>query len=129
MGIIKEFHEFVGHTIANIERSHDELIFTLSDGEKYKLYHDQDCCESVWLEDVTGEFDDLIGSPILKADEVTNSQDDPEGAEVEHKEWRDSFTWTFYHIVTFKGESNGYYSESVDLAYWQNGRWIKTDYI
>lgn len=130
---IKTFSDLVGHTITSIERTHDELIFTLSDGEKYKLYHDQDCCENVWLEDVTGDFGDLIGVPILKAEEASSSDKNPPGVPV--PDYQDSFTWTFYHLVTFKGpvtlrwygESNGYYSESVNLAHWNEG-WIGTQY-
>ena len=125
---INSFNEFAGHTITKIERTDEELIFTLSDGEKYMLHHRQDCCEDVYLEDVTGELDDLIGLPILKADEATNSTDNPEGVT---PEYQDSFTWTFYHLSTFKGtvslrwygSSNGYYSESVNLSHWEDGYW------
>lgn len=123
---IEKFSDFVGHTIAKIERFDAELIFTLSSGEKYKLYHEQDCCESVYLEDVIGDFSDLIGMPVLKAEEVS-SEENPEG--VPAPEYQGSFTWTFYHMATFKGVvslrwyggSNGYYSESVDLAKWIDG--------
>ena len=57
------------------------------------------------------------------AEEVTNEQDiNPEGVKI--PEYQDSFTWTFYKLATMKGavtirwygESNGYYSESVDFA-------------
>jgi len=64
----------------------------------------------------------LVGSPILQAEESTNENENPEGVDVD-EEWRDSFTWTFYRIGTINGgvvirwygESNGYYSESVDF--------------
>ena len=108
------------------------------------MLHYQDCCESVYIEDVCGDVEDLIGSVVLQADEVTNCEDknplnpwdekaqakvllddlDPHtnNAEVSNI-LDDSFTWTFYRLATAKGsvvlrwlgESNGYYSESVDF--------------
>jgi hypothetical protein len=110
--------DLVGKTLTNIEQKEDEeLIFTLEDGTQFKLYHDQSCCEHVYLADVTGEFADLIGSPITMAEEVESKQES-------HKtDYGDSETWTFYKFATVKGyvtlrwigSSNGYYSESVDF--------------
>lgn len=114
--------ELIGKTITDIKvnSENDEIRFKCDDGTEYKMLHFQSCCESVTIEDINGDLDDLIGSPILKAEEVTNSDENPEGVT---KEWQDSFTWTFYHLATIKGyvtirwygESNGYYSESVDF--------------
>jgi uncharacterized protein YegJ (DUF2314 family) len=113
------FEDLVGSTLSALDNQNDKaLVFTLDTGEKYKLYHDQDCCESVFIEDIVGDLDDLIGVPILMAEEATNSKN-PEGVEFPDQ---DSFTWTFYKLATIKGsvtirwygESNGYYSESVD---------------
>jgi len=69
--------------------------------------------------DINGDLEDLIGSEILLAEEVTNENENPEGVEV--PKYQESFTWTFYKLSTIKGsvtirwygESNGYYSESV----------------
>ena len=71
-------NELVGKTLVRVELNdgRDVLEFETSDGNRYQLYHYQDCCESVWLEDVNGDFDDLIGSPLLVADEVTNLEHD-----------------------------------------------------
>lgn len=73
------------------------------------------CCEQVSVEDVVGDVDDLVGSPILVCEESTNSTFPP------LNELDESYTWTFYKIATIKGwvdirwygESNGYYSEDV----------------
>jgi hypothetical protein len=97
-----------------------EMIFATSDGERYQLFHYQDCCESVGIEDIIGDLQDLIGEPILVAEEVVN----PDYV-VPHEDIDcESFTWTFYKLATRKGyvdirwfgESNGYYSESVDFC-------------
>lgn len=117
---IKRFEDLNGLTLTNIEKSFDELIFTLDNGERYKLYHSQDCCESVYIEDVIGDLNDLVDSPLLMAEEVSN---EPE-PKFKGDYVPDSYTWTFYKMATVKGyvtirwfgESNGYYSESVDFA-------------
>lgn len=114
--------ELLGKTLAKVEKvGDDELIFTLEGGTKYRMYHDQECCEGVNIEDIAGDLDDLVGSPLTMAEETT-SDANPEGAT---KDWQDdSFTWTFYRFATVKGyvtirwygESNGYYSERVDFV-------------
>lgn len=109
--------ELLGKTITAIEgasNGSDEIRFACADGAVYRLYHSQDCCETVEVADITGDVSDLIGEPILRAEARTNQTDKP-------SEWSDSFTWTFYELATIKGsvtirwlgESNGYYSESV----------------
>lgn len=88
------------------------------------MRHRQDCCESVEVEEIHGEIADLIGSPILLA-EVVESTDAPDGWKRDYSP--ESATWTFYKFATVKGhvtmrwlgESNGYYSESVDTS-WRN---------
>jgi len=120
---VEKFEDLVGETLSNVKKvDDDKLIFTLVSGKKYQLYHDQDCCETVTIEEIIGDLNDLIGSPIIQAEEVTHEGKNPK--EVKIPEYQDdSFTWTFYKLATAKGfvtirwygESNGYYSESVDF--------------
>lgn len=113
--------ELVGKTLTNIENSSDEIVFTCDDGTQYKMYHNQDCCESVCVEDIVGDLEDLMGSPILKASEDSNS-DKP--VDITRDYEPESETWTFYNLATLKGyvtirwhgTSNGYYSERVDFV-------------
>ena len=119
------FEELKGKTIteiSNCEKGKDVMSITCSDGSSYQLLHYEDCCESVDIEDVDGEINDLIGTPILLAEEVSNSDENPEGVPV--PEYQDSWTWTFYKLSTIKGsvtirwygQSNGYYSERVSFV-------------
>ena len=119
-----EIEELKGKTFTSVEQiRNDEILFTCEDGSKYRMMHQQDCCESVTIESITGDLQDLVGSPILLAEEAT-SDVNPENANEELISYQDSFTWTFYKLATLKGyvdirwygESNGYYSEGVDIC-------------
>lgn len=128
------FSELQGKTLTKIERINDDiLIFDCATGERFEMSHCQDCCESVVIESITGDLDDLIGTPILLAEEATSQADPADVAEAKAKaraanpdtyyDYTESQTWTFYKLRTIKGsvdirwhgESNGYYSESVDF--------------
>jgi len=112
--------EMVGKTATGVvNTAYDELVFTTSDGTIYKFYHENDCCESVGIDDICGELDDLVGVPLLIAEDVSS-----EAPDTPKDQYDDSYTWTFYKFGTIKGHvtvkwygtSNGYYSESVDLV-------------
>ena len=106
----------VGLTLAQVhgcEPESDQVVFTSTCGRVFKLWHDQDCCEHVRLVEVIGDPGDMIGSPIGQAEESSNNEETSDGSQ----------TWTFYRLATAKGslvlrwlgESDGYYSESVDF--------------
>ena len=90
----------------------DALYFEQEDGVQFVLTHILDCCEDVEIESIDGELDDLIGAPLLMAEESVKVGDEPT---------LESSTWTFYKFATVKGYvtvrflgwSNGYYSERV----------------
>lgn len=111
-----EIGELIGLTMKSIKQEGHEIRFETTSGRYFIMKHEQDCCESVEIESITGDLKDLVGSPILVAEESTN-HDSPKDAAAE------SFTWTFYKLATVKGwvdirwygESSGYYSESVSV--------------
>ena len=94
----------------------DDFIRLSFDDGYLDMYHSQDCCETVYIEDINGNKD-LNGAIFY---EVIQKECDRDGLDCD-----DSFTWTFYTIITSKGyldirwygSSNGYYSESVDVEF------------
>jgi hypothetical protein len=120
-----EPEDMIGKIPHYISYNNDSITFVCSSETEDEIYyifsHEQDCCEDVWLDDISGELDDLIGWPILRAEvkESKNKEPDPVNGEKD-----DSWTWTFYTLATisgyvdlkFFGTSNGYYSESIDVV-------------
>lgn len=133
-----DINDLIGKVLTSIEKTDTEIMFICDDGTSYKMYHEQNCCESVYIDDINGELDDLIGTPILVAEEVSNENFE-KNYESSFKPGKygslqdskghskpESYTWTFYKLATRKGyvnirwfrESNGYYSESVSFRKW-----------
>ncbi len=116
------FSELSGLTINRIMHVEDidcggnEALFFDTSGGVFMMHHEQDCCESVSIEDSGGDPDDLLGHVVLIAEESCKSKQDPK--------WDDSETWTFYRLATnvgdlcirWHGSSNGFYSESVSFS-------------
>jgi hypothetical protein len=66
--------ELLGKIITKIDKSDDEILFTIDDGTQYRMYHSQDCCESVYVDDIADDLNDLIGSQITMAEEITSNE-------------------------------------------------------
>ena len=129
---LKKFEDLKGCVLKEVVVNYGDceggnnIIFTLDNGvrDKYKLFHDQDCCEDVHIESIIGDFRGLIGDEILVAEVSTNNKSHPEDVNTKDKYIDDSFTWTFYKLISvnetitirWMGTSNGYYSETVDFG-------------
>ncbi len=111
-----DLSSMLGVTLVKIERetNPDVLKFFSDCGRQWRMHHWQDCCERVEIEELVGELDDLVGHPILVAEERVS-----EGK----LEYGDTETFTFYELATIRGSvtlrwygtSNGYYSERVNF--------------
>ena len=116
----KGLEQMLGKTFVQVTGSVGgyEMTFETATGERFMFAHSQDCCERVDINDIVGDLQDLVGTPLLVAEQVQGET--PMDFE---EEYHESVTWTFYKFATRKGyvdvrwlgESNGYYSESVDL--------------
>lgn len=116
-----KFEQIQGMTITAVvyKETNESLLIHLNT-HVLEMIHHQECCESVYLADVVGSFEDLIGYPLL---EVSESIVNIESTEYE------SATASYYNFRTIKasvqlrwvGESNGYYSETVDCYLYKTG--------
>lgn len=114
------FSDLVGKRLRDVRVGDDKITFEMADGARYLMHHDQDCCESVYVESIDGDLRDLVGEEIVVAEERSSSGEPDKPL----SSWDDSYTWTFYTLRTVKasvtirwyGSSNGYYSESVDFS-------------
>lgn len=110
----------VGKTLVHVEgggMGSESMTMHFSDGHDFvaTFYHEQNCCENVRIEDVAGDWADLVGQPLTHAHEASRSE--------YYSDSYDSATWTFYRfsggkgtvVVRWLGTSNGYYSERVDI--------------
>jgi len=114
-----EFSVLEGETITEViglKVGSKVVHITTASGRKFEMYHDQECCESVYLEEIHGDVADIVGAPILRAEKSTNTDNPPEGEY--------SWLWTFYRLQTIKGflqmrwlgASNGAYGEDVSFV-------------
>lgn len=108
------FSDLIGKTILitqGVDTCSEEVYFQCADGTIYKMHHYQSCCESVFLEDIVGDSEDLCG---VVRDARVYTQDDDSSPDA---------CFTFYIIQTDKGavtlrwfgSSNGYYS--IDVSF------------
>src|SRR3712207_8874612 len=68
--------ELIGKVLIKIDINDEKDIkdYYCKSGEHYQMCHIQDCCESVTIEDIFGNIDDLIGSPIIVAEEARSEE-------------------------------------------------------
>lgn len=115
---ISELKGKVFREIRGMHKGSDEVVFT-TDTHTYRMFHSFSCCESVDLDDVVGDPEDLVGTPILVAYEQNSN-----GVPPKEERDPDEYQWTFYRLATIKGTvtlrwygtSNGYYSMGVSIT-------------
>ena len=120
-GFSIDISDLKGMTITAVTyNTEDESLWIHLNTHVLQMIHFQDCCETVYLADVVGNFEDLIGYPLL---EVSESTVDIGNSDI-------SSTASYYNFKTVKanvqlrwvGESNGYYSETIDCLLHLTGK-------
>ncbi len=113
-----EFSDLVGEVLdaVDIDREENQILLTTRSGRRFLVYHEQDCCETVAISGQDGNFGKLIGKPIVEARDfaVDTSEEAIDSSQT-------TTTLVFRVddqtvISRWIGDSNGYYSESVDIA-------------
>lgn len=115
-----KFADLEGRLIDRIVGLHTEsgeVLFYMHDGALYKMYHRSDCCEHVSIAEIVGELNPGPWEQcwIVRAEESTR--------EATGEECSEAGLWTFYRmdttqgciVIRWLGQSNGYYSMSVDF--------------
>ena len=119
-----EFSALVGEVLdaVDIDREENQILLTTRSGRKFLVYHEQDCCETVAISGQDGNFDNLIGKPLIEARDFAVDTGESES------DYDSQTTTTLVFrvddqtvISRWIGDSNGYYSESVDIAELING--------
>lgn len=120
MNEFRNFSDLVGETLTQViglQNGSNEINFACKSGKVFRMYHSQECCENVVIEDLVGDVSDIVnGKPINLAEQVSNPEP--------YKPDTDSYTWTFYRIqagecivtIRWLGTSNGFYSETVKFS-------------
>lgn len=121
------FNELIGHRINGIFLGNDKwtMLIRTTDGKFYRYDTSNDCCNSVWVNHITGvnilgdgdSFDILRGALVTGAEDKgwSENRDDEEGYEVV----QDGF-WTIrtdrgYIDIEVRNSHNGYYGGSFNL--------------
>lgn len=122
-------NELQGLTLKEVvvDRSEERITFHTTCDQQFRMLHHQDCCESVNIEDIEGDIQDLLNLPLVVAEEVMDAEQQVlallMGKPNKSEDADSSETWTYYRLATAKGwviirwfgTSNGYYSESEDF--------------
>ena len=114
-----KFEDLLGLTLSDVtvmQGTDDDFItFKTTCGREFKMKHDNESFEKVFIADITGDMPGLIATPVLLAEVSTNDEPEPKNdAEA---------MWTFYKLATIKGyvdirwygESSGFYSMGVSF--------------
>lgn len=119
--------KLIGQTISSVhvDMSDGEVKFYLKSGATLRIWHEHQCSEWVYLEDISGidSVNQLEGETVLDAYVSYN-----EGEQVEDDDgYMNDSTWSFLilrtnnYTVVFRwlGTSNGWYSMCPDSFSWE----------
>lgn len=115
----------VGEVVTSITTSDNHVTIETESGKTFHWCHHQNCCEWVTVQKIAGSTLSILGKKIISA-----RRTEPLDPKWYHEGYDVSHCWTVISIVYsdldgknrdkiqfwWLGESNGYYSEDVDLS-------------
>ena len=115
------FASMVGKTVTGITGCHvgsEDMEIKFADGAVCRMWHQEDCCESVRIEEIHGDPVDFVGQVIVSAE--ASEVYTPATADGDQMD-------TFYKLacangyltIRWLGESNGYYGTAVAVDWLQ----------
>ena len=113
--VVEDIELLKGRTIKAIVTDHEEfIIFVLGDNEVVMMNHGQNCCENVSIENINGDLNHLLDTPLLRAEVKSTGNTETSCGDEQY---------TFYTLATkngyvdlrWYGESNGEYSIDVEM--------------
>lgn len=124
--MVDPLSHLIGLTLkeVTVNKQDDVITYTSECGQQFRMLHHNGCCETVYIEDIEGDINDLIGSPILVAETVQDEMQQAMNLIIPLPEKNGQCEqWTFYRLATAKGwvvirwygDSNGYYSTDVSF--------------
>lgn len=102
-------------SVEGVEVGKDEVTIKTKSGRTFRMYHDQDCCESVAISRCSSIYCGADGILVQEAEEkierdIPCSESGTRTTFIVNKGHYDSF------FIEWIGESNGYYSEDVSFV-------------
>jgi hypothetical protein len=122
---VENITELLGKTVVRIDGlkiGSEGIAFLTTDEDVVTFSHTQSCCEGVYVEDIVGDTDDLIGTPLVEASECSSDNEPSLASILASIPCQEDVLWTFYRFSTVKGtvtvrwlgEGNGCYAIDVD---------------
>ncbi len=90
MKLVK-FNCLLGKKIKKIKKINDDEIRFYTKNAEYRMYGDQECCENIYIDDICGDFKNIVKQEILLANESFQPC------------FSNTLGWTFYNLATIKG--------------------------
>lgn len=116
--------KFYGKKIISVDGLYvgsTEVAVHFEDGYTFHMWHSQDCCESVSIEDIDYSFDSLQGAIWYECEVYSKDASDECGDGAAEYTFYTIRTDRGYAWIRWYGESNGYYSTSVATKYCEPG--------
>lgn len=114
-----KFSELKGEVLdyIDVDPENDTILLTTRSGRKVLIHHRQDCCESVRIVDTIGEWRNIVGKVIVDAVHESKEVIGEHDCAYSRTDTDLIFRVDDATVISrWVGESNGYYSEDVDIS-------------